>query len=494
MTTTKSSRTKKKSGVPRRVSEECVARAGESETATEHGHAGDVWNDTESSSANGECHAVTDDGGANSNGVGHLDIERKRANGEGVHATESTSANGNGKGDTPCVTETACAPEERQGDECVRANDSFTDSLCRSLQSLERQRRFALKQCIRGENAITAFVAWNVCGFHTGIPTEAEREKLWKKAGKLVKEIDSGDLRSDSEKGIATEDDSSPDTDKDSVSNDLPSDSDGDSVAGEGWLDTESPRVQDDSGGDFSPNTEKGSASADDSGGDSRVATEHARAAGVVRVSKISRKAWADYEKGLMDEMMRLAGQLPVAPWLSEPETRGISLGMLATIVGESGNLSNYPNPAKLWKRLFGAPIEKNGKTMMPSRWRLEKGLSSEEWEEAGYSPQRHATMQQLKENIVMQNGEGPYRKRYDEAKQRTRGTHPEWWVCGKCDGKGKVERKKCQNCKGTGEIALHPHRHAQLLAAKRFVRDLWNRWHGIDLDSEKIDVPRVLQ
>lgn len=417
----------------------------------------------------GESLRVTETGGARAGDI-LADTESRRANVEIGRATEKTAANGNGKGKTALVTETANAQEERQsGADRRGVTEAAVDALCRSLQSLERQRRFSLKQCIRGENAITAFVAWNACGFHTGIPTEAEREKLWKQAGELIKWIDSGEPTIDFEEGSATEDEVS-------------TDSDGDSVA--------------------AVDTEDHLAVADDSGDDSRVVTDPARIAGVVRISQISRKAWAGYERGLMDEMVRLAGQLPVAPWLSEPETRGISLGMLATIVGESGNLSNYPNPAKLWKRLFGAPIEKNGKTMMPSRWRLEKGLSSEEWEEAGYSPQRHATMQQMKENIVRQNlltdketkevtWVGPYRKRYDEAKQRTRETHPEWWSCGKCDGTGKVGRKKCQNCKGTGEVSLHPHRHAQLLAAKRFVRDLWNRWHGLTLDTERRGVPR---
>ena len=328
----------------------------------------------------------------------------------------------------------------------VVEESAVTDSVCASLQSLERQRRFALKQCIRGENAITAFVAWNACGFHTGLASEAEREALWKKATKLIKVIDKGEVRPDYDKNPAKD-----------VS-DADSDSDG---------------VQDDAGDDSGPDTDKESVT------------------GVVRISSIARKAWTNYEEALVKEMVNLAGQLPVAAWLSEPECRGISLGMLATIVGEAGNLSNYPNPAKLWKRLFGAPIEKNGKTMMPSRWRLEGGLSAEEWESAGYSPHRHATMQQLKENIVMQNGNGPFRKRYDEAKEMTRTTHPEWWICSKCEGKGKIDRKKCQNCKGTGEVALHAHRHAQLLTAKRFVRELWNRWHGKSVDHESRHVPR---
>lgn len=377
--------------------------------------------------------------------------KKQRADQEPV-AEASVKRNGKGGGFTTVSDDESVAHEQSGKVNGQRIdNDGRIDLLCCSLQSLERQRRFALKQCVRGENAITAFVACNAFGYHSGIQSESEREELWKRAGKLVKEIDSGETVTVSDGGRAAEDD-----DYDSR------------------VDAEHARVP-----------------ADDPNAASRVATERARVTGVVRISKISRKAWADYEKGLMDKMVELAGQLPVAPWLSQPECRGISLGMLATIVGESGNLSNYANPAKLWKRLFGAPIEKNGKTMMPSRWRLEKGLSAEDWEDAGYSPHRHATMQQLKENIVRQNGDGPYRRRYDEAKERTRETHPEWWACSKCEGKGKTDRKKCQNCKGTGEVAMHPHRHAQLLAAKRFVRDLWNKWHGKSADATDCDVPR---
>jgi len=341
-------------------------------------------------------------------------------------ATERARAdNGKRKG----VSEKRAA--KRQGNDNLDANENQIDSLCRTIQSLERQRRFALKQCVRGENAITAYVAWNACGFHTGLGTEQEREKRWKQAGKLIKEIDGGDAAIDTELASAA-------------------------TADEAKLDTDGENVT-----------------------------------GVVLVSKVSRRIWTNYENALVAKMVELAGQLPVAKWLEHPDQRGISLVMLATIVGEAGNLSNYANPAKLWRRLFGAPITKNGKTMMPSRWRLEGGLSSEEWEEAGYAPHRHATMQQLKENIVMQNGPGPYRRRYDEAKERTRTTHPEWWKCSKCDGKGKVDRKKCANCKGTGEVALHAHRHAQLLAAKRFVRELWNEWNGVEFDPERVHVPR---
>ena len=176
----------------------------------------------------------------------------------------------------------------------------------------------------------------------------------------------------------------------------------------------------------------------------------------LVRITFSSRSKFADYEKRLLAKMTKLAGQLPVAAWFDHPDRRGIKLTMLATIVGEAGNLSDYPNPAKLWKRLFGAPYEKEGHVRMPSSWRRKGGLAADEWSDIGYSPRRNASTYQLRENIVMQNREGPYRKRYDEAKSKSKAnpSHEDW-------------------------TDAHHHSHAQLLAAKRFVLDLWKEWNS---------------
>src|SRR5690606_27341926 len=48
--------------------------------------------------------------------------------------------------------------------------------------------------------------------------------------------------------------------------------------------------------------------------------------------------------------MRELAKALPAAKWAEE--TPGFSLNGLAIIVGEAGDLSNYANPGKLWKRM----------------------------------------------------------------------------------------------------------------------------------------------
>jgi hypothetical protein len=82
-------------------------------------------------------------------------------------------------------------------------------------------------------------------------------------------------------------------------------------------------------------------------------------------------------------EMVQLADMLPVALWIKG--ICGFSLLGLAVIIGEAGDLGNYPNPGKLWKRLGLAPF--NGRAA--SSWRRFGGLSKEEWKEVGFKPSR---------------------------------------------------------------------------------------------------------
>jgi len=161
------------------------------------------------------------------------------------------------------------------------------------------------------------------------------------------------------------------------------------------------------------------------------------------------------YEKA----MVKLVKQLPVAAWTAKPEQRGFGLLMLAQIVGECGDLAEYANPGKLWKRMGCAPIEAHGQTLMPSTWRWTKpGLSAEEWEEAGYNPRRRSIAYLIGEGIVKQNGDGPYRRRYDFVKTKAAAEHDDW-------------------------KPLRCHRHAMLLATKMLLRELWIEWTGQDHD-----------
>ena len=59
-------------------------------------------------------------------------------------------------------------------------------------------------------------------------------------------------------------------------------------------------------------------------------------------------------EETKYEHMMAFAKALPVASFVEE--TRGFGYLGLAQIVAEAGDLSNYANPAKLWKR-FGLAV-----------------------------------------------------------------------------------------------------------------------------------------
>lgn len=164
-------------------------------------------------------------------------------------------------------------------------------------------------------------------------------------------------------------------------------------------------------------------------------------------------------QRGFEKPMVQMARKLPVADWINEPEQRGVSEMYLAVIIGETGDLSNYPNPAKVWKRLGCAPFEKGGKVQMGSTWRRTGGLSGEDWESFGYSPRRRSIAFMVGANIVKANKEGSgniYRDRYDEAKASHAEKHPDY-------------------------SPMRCHLHAQLLATKLFLKNLWIEWHRVE-------------
>lgn len=171
---------------------------------------------------------------------------------------------------------------------------------------------------------------------------------------------------------------------------------------------------------------------------------------GVVASVQASSNGFDTFLGGVEKEMSRLAKQLPAAAWINDTDRRGFGILSLATVIGETGDLSLYANPAKVWKRLGLAPFQ--GK--MPSTWRRcrDGKLSAEQWTEIGYSPRRRSIMFVVGENIVKQN-KGSYRKRYDEAKAAAHVNHADW-SNGRC------------------------HWHGMLLATKRLVLDLWKEWN----------------
>lgn len=154
--------------------------------------------------------------------------------------------------------------------------------------------------------------------------------------------------------------------------------------------------------------------------------------------------------KRLMDasekKMEKLAKSLPVAAWVQQQ--RGVGIGNLARIIGECGDLSNYANPAKVWRRMGLAPH--NGR--MPATWRSKGGLSAEAWTEIGYCPRRRSVMWNVGACMLKAN-DGDYRKIYDEQKARFKAKH------------------ECSDG--------HAHNHGMLMMEKELLKRLWCAWNG---------------
>lgn len=193
----------------------------------------------------------------------------------------------------------------------------------------------------------------------------------------------------------------------------------------------------------------------------------------IVKVTLVGIDAFNETKDGLEREMKKRAKDLSVAKWVEAKEQRGFGLLFLAIVIGETGDLCNYANPAKVWRRLGCAPWSFDGQTHMGATWRAGKEgkLPAAEWENFGYSPRRRSIAFLIGEGIVKQNGGagadeaaceierkgvrpcGPYRLRYDETKVRAKEVHPDW-------------------------SDLRCHRHAMLLATKLLLKNLWLEWN----------------
>lgn len=145
----------------------------------------------------------------------------------------------------------------------------------------------------------------------------------------------------------------------------------------------------------------------------------------------------------------RTARRLPVFEWVHG--VRGFGEKTLGVLIGETGNLTNYPKPDKLWKRLGLAPHD--GKAY--STWRREGGLTAEDWIAARYAPRRRAEVYSCLSEPLFRSQTpvmGPYRLVYDARRARTAETHPDW-------------------------TKAHSHADALRIMTKRAVSDLWSEW-----------------
>ena len=145
-------------------------------------------------------------------------------------------------------------------------------------------------------------------------------------------------------------------------------------------------------------------------------------------------------------QVEKLAKQLPVWDAFVK-DVRGVAPLSLGQIVGEAGDLGNYPTPAKLWKRMGLAVI--NGER--------QRKVSGAEALEHGYSPERRSVMYVIGDSIIKAGGE--YAELYRERKE--------------------TEARKVAD----GTKALW-HNRAKRYMEKRLLKDIWRAWRKAERDE----------
>lgn len=107
-------------------------------------------------------------------------------------------------------------------------------------------------------------------------------------------------------------------------------------------------------------------------------------------------------ENGYTKLMAQIAVNLPHYEWFTSFE--GLNSKSYASIIAETGDLRNYPAPAKVWKRM-GLAVD-NG----------EAEKNTKKGQNTGYSKHRRAVMFRVSNAVVYKKGY--YRQVYDERKQ----------------------------------------------------------------------------
>lgn len=161
--------------------------------------------------------------------------------------------------------------------------------------------------------------------------------------------------------------------------------------------------------------------------------------------------------------MEKLAMLLPVYQWIES--IRGAGALGLATIVAEAGDLNNYANPAKLWKRLGFAPFDGYaGSSWKRETWRP-RALTKDEWIANPFSGQRYALMHQIVVWLV--NAQWISKTKTEDGKGKPKGPY------------GEIYAARRLHCETTHPDWSDQHRHMDALRVtmKSFLKDLHLEW-----------------
>lgn len=196
----------------------------------------------------------------------------------------------------------------------------------------------------------------------------------------------------------------------------------------------------------------------------------------IIKTSRAGSAAFIEQEDLLTWKLEYVAEKLPVwSAW--GKDVRGLGVRSLGVIVGEAGDLSNYDDHSKLWKRMGVAVMDGVRQGNLP------KTAHRDEWEAHGYSPKRRSHMYTIGDCLV-KNGT-IYRQIYLTRKEYERQSATE-------AGMIIVPAAKIpKNDKDAYVSDGHIHKRAQRYMEKKLLRDLWKAWRraGIALPERAIGI-----
>lgn len=189
---------------------------------------------------------------------------------------------------------------------------------------------------------------------------------------------------------------------------------------------------------------------------------EYLQFSATIEASIKAREPFELVESDHKAKMEKMVQTLPIwTDWGAD--VRGFGPVSLAVIIGEAGDLVNYPNPGTLWKRMGIAVFNGIRQGGLPVN------AKAEEWIQHGYSKVRRARSWVVASNL-MKSGDY-YREMYLRRKEYERQQTLSAGLIILPAAKIPAKKKELYRSEG------HIHLRAQRYMEKKFLRDLWRAW-----------------
>lgn len=202
---------------------------------------------------------------------------------------------------------------------------------------------------------------------------------------------------------------------------------------------------------------------------------DYAEWSDVIEATVLARAPFNRMEAEATKVMERLASELPVwEAWATD--MRGFGARSLATIVGEAGDLSAYPQKGHLWKRMGLAVIGAGDGLDDHRQGSPGPAATKDDWIAEGYKAARRSCMFVIGDVLV--KTQGPYREVYLARKDYERSRAEQLGLI--IAPAAKIPDKRKAEFRSEGHIHLRAQRYME----KRLLRDLWQAWRRAASDA----------